>query len=37
VPWDVYLFAFHRALLIIAFEETKKYFRRRGYALELLG
>jgi magnesium-transporting ATPase (P-type) len=37
VPWDVYLFAFHGALLLIAFEETKKYFRRRGHVLELLG
>ncbi|GAB4424728.1 MAG: hypothetical protein OHK0011_05580 [Turneriella sp.] len=37
VPWHVYLFAFHGTFLIIAFEETKKYFRRRGYALGFLG
>lgn len=37
VPWHVYLFAFHGTFLIIAFEEVKKYFRRRGHALEFLG
>lgn len=37
VPWHVYLFAFHGTVLIIAFEEIKKYFRRRGHALEFLG
>ncbi len=37
VAWHVYLFAFHGTVLIIAFEETKKYFRRRGHALEFLG
>ena len=37
VPWHVYLFAFHGTLLLLAFEETKKYYRRRGHALEFLG
>ncbi|MFZ5630551.1 MAG: HAD-IC family P-type ATPase [Spirochaetota bacterium] len=37
VPWHAYLFAFHGTFLIIAFEETKKYFRRRGHELEFLG
>ena len=37
VPWHVYLFAFHGTVLIIAFEEVKKYFRRRGHRLEFLG
>jgi sodium/potassium-transporting ATPase subunit alpha len=37
VPWHVYLFAFHGTILLIAFEEVKKYYRRRGYALEILG
>lgn len=37
VPWHVYLFAFHGTFFIIAFEEIKKYFRRRGHALEVLG
>lgn len=37
VPWHVYAFAFHGTLLIIGFEELKKYFRRRGRALEFLG
>lgn len=37
VPWHVYLFAFHGALLLLAFEEGKKYFRRKGYKLEFLG
>lgn len=36
-PWHVYLFAFHGTLLLFAFEETKKYYRRKGYALEMLG
>ena len=37
VPWHVYLFAFHGTALLLAFEEGKKYYRRRGYALEFLG
>jgi magnesium-transporting ATPase (P-type) len=37
VPWHVYVFAFHGTLLLLAFEEAKKYLRRRGLALEFLG
>jgi sodium/potassium-transporting ATPase subunit alpha len=37
VPWHVYLFAFHGTFLLLAFEEAKKYYRRKGYALEILG
>ncbi len=37
VPWHVYLFAFHGTALLLLFEETKKYFRRKGYPLEFLG
>jgi magnesium-transporting ATPase (P-type) len=37
VPWHVYLFAFHGTILLITFEEVKKYYRRKGYALEFLG
>jgi sodium/potassium-transporting ATPase subunit alpha len=37
VPWHVYLLAFHGTLLLLAFEEVKKYYRRKGYALEILG
>ncbi|MBI2088901.1 MAG: HAD-IC family P-type ATPase [Deltaproteobacteria bacterium] len=37
VPWHVYLFAFHGTVLLLAFEETKKYYRRRGYPLDFLG
>jgi len=37
VPWNVYLFAFHGTALLLAFEETKKYFRREGHELEFLG
>ncbi|HLE68117.1 MAG TPA: HAD-IC family P-type ATPase [Vicinamibacteria bacterium] len=37
LPWHVYLFAFHGTVLLLVFEETKKYFRRRGHSLELLG
>jgi len=36
VPWHVYLFAFHGTVLLLAFEEGKKYFRRRGYKLTAL-
>ena len=37
VPWHVYLFAFHGTILLFAFEEAKKYYRRKGYKLEFLG
>jgi magnesium-transporting ATPase (P-type) len=37
LPWHAYLFAFHGAALLLVFEEVKKYFRRRGRALEWLG
>jgi sodium/potassium-transporting ATPase subunit alpha len=37
LPWHVYLFAFHGTVLLLVFEETKKYFRRRGRSLEFLG
>jgi len=37
VPWPVYVFAFHGAGLLLAFEEVKKYYRRKGYPLEFLG
>ncbi|HEY7818779.1 MAG TPA: HAD-IC family P-type ATPase, partial [Vicinamibacteria bacterium] len=37
LPWHVYLFAFHGAVLLLVFEETKKYFRRRGHSLQFLG
>jgi sodium/potassium-transporting ATPase subunit alpha len=37
VPWHVYLFAFHGMVLLLIFEETKKYYRRKGYKLEFLG
>jgi magnesium-transporting ATPase (P-type) len=37
VPWHVYLFAFHGMVLLLLFEEMKKYYRRKGYALEFLG
>jgi hypothetical protein len=37
VPWHVYIFAFHGTVLLLVFEETKKYFRRKGHALDWLG
>jgi sodium/potassium-transporting ATPase subunit alpha len=37
VPWHVYLFAFHGTVLLFIFEETKKYYRRKGHRLEFLG
>jgi sodium/potassium-transporting ATPase subunit alpha len=37
LPWHVYLFAFHGTVLLLVFEETKKYYRRKGYRLEWLG
>lgn len=36
VPWHVYLFAFHGMVILFAFEEAKKYYRRKGYPLEFL-
>ena len=36
VPWHVYLFAFHGTIMLFAFEEAKKYYRRKGYPLEFL-
>jgi hypothetical protein len=37
VPWPVYLFALAGPLVLLAFEETKKYYRRKGHALNMLG
>ena len=37
VPWQVYVFAFHGTVILFAFEESKKYYRRKGYPLEFLG
>jgi magnesium-transporting ATPase (P-type)/mannitol/fructose-specific phosphotransferase system IIA component (Ntr-type) len=37
VPWHVYLFAFHGLVLLLAFEEVKKYYRRKGFRLDILG
>ena len=37
VPWHVYLFAFHGTILLVIFEDVKKYYRRQGYSLEFLG
>jgi sodium/potassium-transporting ATPase subunit alpha len=37
LPWHVVLFAFHGTVLLLALEELKKYFRRRGHALSFLG
>ncbi len=37
VPWHVYLFAFHGMFLLLVFEEVKKYYRRKGFALDILG
>jgi sodium/potassium-transporting ATPase subunit alpha len=37
LPWPVYLFAFHGTLILFAFEEIKKYYRRRGHRLDFLG
>lgn len=36
VPWHVYLVALIGPALLLIFEEGKKYFRRRGYALDIL-
>lgn len=37
VPWHVYLFACHGTVILFVFEESKKYYRRKGYPLEFLG
>jgi sodium/potassium-transporting ATPase subunit alpha len=37
VPWHVYLFACHGTVILLVFEEIKKYYRRKGYSLEFLG
>ena len=37
VPWHVYLFACHGTVILLMFEEIKKYYRRKGYPLEFLG
>jgi len=37
VPWHVYLFACHGTVILLLFEETKKYYRRKGSPLEFLG
>jgi sodium/potassium-transporting ATPase subunit alpha len=37
VPWHVYLFACHGTVILVTFEEIKKYYRRRGYGLDFLG
>jgi hypothetical protein len=37
VPWHVYLFAFNGTFMLLTFEETKKYFRRKGKSLTYLG
>jgi sodium/potassium-transporting ATPase subunit alpha len=37
VSWQVYVFAFHGTVILFAFEEVKKYYRRKGYPLEFLG
>ena len=37
LPWHVYLFACHGTFILFAFEETKKYFRRKGHPLEFFG
>jgi hypothetical protein len=36
VPWHVYLFACHGTVILLVFEEVKKYYRRKGYPLEFL-
>jgi sodium/potassium-transporting ATPase subunit alpha len=37
VPWHVYVFAFNGTMVLFAFEEAKKYYRRKGYTAEMLG
>jgi hypothetical protein len=35
VPWHVYLFAFHGTILLLAFEELRKYLLRRAISSRL--
>jgi len=37
VPWHVYLFACHGTVILLIFEESKKFYRRKGRPLEFLG
>lgn len=37
IPWHVYLFAFHGTIALLAFEELKKRYRRKGHPLDFLG
>ena len=37
VPWHVYLFACHGTIVLVIFEEVKKYYRRKGFPLDFLG
>src|SRR5512147_1892158 len=37
VPWHVYVFACQGTVILLVFEEVKKYYRRKGYPLEFLG
>jgi len=37
LPWPVYLFALTGTAGLLAFEEAKKYLRRRGHRLDFLG
>ncbi len=37
VPWHVYLFACNGTVVLLVFEEVKKYYRRKGHPLEFLG
>jgi len=37
VPWHVYLFPCHGTVVLLVFEETKKFYRRKGWPLEFLG
>ena len=37
LPWHVYLFACHGTVILLVFEEAKKYYRRKGHPLEFLG
>lgn len=37
LSWEIYLFAFHGAFLLLGLEEGKKWLRRRGHPLKFLG
>jgi sodium/potassium-transporting ATPase subunit alpha len=37
VPWHVYFFALHGTVLLVVFEEVKKYYRRKGHQLVFMG